>query len=88
MGSIFGPGVRAAIDFQKAMDGVRAVFKPPELDHVVCCNPSKALCGSYVFGEDVHLGGPEQAKNPCPECFNRAADGETCGEPDCPGGEE
>lgn len=62
--------------------------KPPELDHVVCCNPAKAMCGAFVAGQDVKLGGPEQAKNPCQECFNRAADGELCGALDCPGGEE
>lgn len=63
-------------------------IRPPEPDHVVCCNPAKALCGAFVAGQDVKFGGPEKAKNPCQECWNRAADGETCGEPDCPGGEE
>ena len=64
------------------------VPKPPELDHVVCCNPARALCGAHVMGQDVKLGGPEKAKNPCQECWNRAADGEKCGEPNCPGAEE
>jgi hypothetical protein len=62
--------------------------KAPELDHICCCNPAKAMCGAFVAGQDVKFGGPEKAKNPCQECFNRAADGERCGAPDCPGGEE
>jgi hypothetical protein len=60
---------------------------PAELDHICCCNPAKALCGAFVAGQTVKFGGPETAKNPCQECFNRAADGERCGAPDCPGGE-
>jgi hypothetical protein len=88
MSFIFGPGLRAAVDFQRSADKIAAVFKPPELDHICCCNPAKAMCGAFVAGQDVKFGGPEKAKNPCQECFNRAADGERCGAPDCPGGEE
>lgn len=62
--------------------------KKPELDHVVCCNPAKALCGAFVAGQDVKFGDPGKSKHPCNECFNRAADGEKCSDPFCPGAEK
>lgn len=58
---------------------------PVEVDHVVCCNPAKALCGAFVAGEAVRFGDPGRSRNPCQECFNRAADGEKCGAAMCPG---
>lgn len=60
----------------------------PELDHVVCCNPGKALCGAWVAGTAVAFGSPAASKNPCQKCFNLAADGAKCDAPMCPGDDQ
>jgi hypothetical protein len=59
----------------------------PEIDHIVCCRPDISLCGKQVGHETLRYS-PEPAKdaqNPCPECWNKAADNARCPEPGCPG---
>lgn len=60
----------------------------PELDHIVCCNPSVAMCGAVVAGTGVAFGKPEGSRNLCRKCADLDASGKRCAEPGCPGAEE
>ena len=52
-------------------------------DHICCCNPDRALCGQFVGGQPLQLGG--SPKNPCQQCWNMYNDGTKCPDPECPG---
>lgn len=67
-----------------AADGIR-----PALDHVVCCEPTRALCGADVKDEPLQFSADPAAtaQNPCQKCFNLAADNARCRVPMCPGNE-
>ena len=61
----------------------------PALDHVVCCEPTRALCGADVKDEPLQFSADPAAtaQNPCQPCFNIAADNGRCRVPMCPGNE-
>ncbi len=56
-----------------------------EIDHVVCCDPSVALCGTQVTGTSVSFELPDAAHNPCSVCFDMDRAGVLCADPVCPG---
>lgn len=57
------------------------------LDHVCCCEPTRALCGADVKDEPLQFSADPatDAANPCQPCFNLAADNARCRVPMCPG---
>lgn len=64
---------------------VLGIVKPGEVDHVVCCDPDRALCGQFVGGQAIRLDDKSTSLTPCKSCFEKDANGATCAVPGCPG---
>jgi hypothetical protein len=76
--------IRAAAEAER-QEQIRRKLSP--LDHIVCCEPTRALCGADVKDEPLVFSTEpaKDAKNPCPECWNKASDNVRCQVPMCPG---
>lgn len=76
--------VRGAVEAERK-EAARRKLLP--LDHVCCCEPTRALCGADVKDEPLHFSTDPAttAQNPCAQCFNLAADNARCRVPMCPG---
>lgn len=60
------------------------VVGPPTKDHIVCCNPTTALCGADQRGEPFALGAPDP-KRMCTACAALAKDPNHKCCKECPG---
>lgn len=58
-----------------------------EPTHVVCCDPSTALCGADTVGQSikaVHPGSKAAEGRPCSACLSLDGFGARCADPKCP----
>lgn len=76
--------IRAAAEAER-QEARQRTLQP--LDHVVCCEPTRALCGADVKDEPLVFSTEpaKDATNPCQQCWNMAADNARCRMPKCPG---
>lgn len=56
-----------------------------EPDHIVCCDPSRALCGADVTGQALLRLHPKASGKPCVRCVELDLRKARCSDPKCPG---